>query len=1099
MGERKRIALLMGKADDEYQSRFIRGFFEKAFSEGFDVCVFSMHFMYQNTTVRERGDANIFRLANPELFEAVVILSDTMQSPGVLSAVENELKKNFTKPVLAVDLDSESFPSVWTDGYTPQRKLIDHLIEVHHYTDIAFLTGKRWHPHSIQRLKAYEDSMRAHGLEVREDREFYGDFWYSSGEVCVKELLRSESGLPRAIACANDCMAIGVCQALHENDISIPDEVAVVGFDCTEEGRYSPVPLSSAYMPARSTGEHAAESIISMINGGGITEHETKPDVFIGRSCGCSEMVHADDVLLRDRWQTEKSLTGLFSLQNMLYDDLMIQHNLKSFLDVVYSYLYQINGFREFHLCLSELWMTPAALTEGRMSGTGYTERTLKALAAYEDFEREDSISTQNCFDTSLILPELHETEGKPKAYFFTPLFFESICLGYAAVSYGSDPRGYDDTYLWWVRAIMRGLECLRRTLLEAEDRTLAESGADVSDEERRSMEEVGRILDENRLSYFYQPIVSAVDGSIYAFEALMRAKSEMKISPLQIIKYATELKRLADVEKATFINVLTQVEEEEEAFAGRHVFINSIPGTRLDQHDYLKIESLLTKRGGQAVVELTEQAELNDNELSDMKLRFSRMGVGTAVDDYGTGFSNVTNLLRYMPDYVKVDRSLLSGIQDSPQKQHFVREIVGFSHDNNIKVLAEGVENSEELQTVIILGCDLIQGYYTGRPLPEVISHINEDIIEEIKRYQKQREDGAGCRMFEAGRSGRVRVSTLVKEGYSGILCTGGAHAFKDFTISGSPGQPADLFIEVAGDFDGQITLEKVHLSGRRHKPLIELSPGAKLTLVLEGENILNDGGIHVPEGAELVIQGEGDLTIQMNRGDYCAIGCAKGNSGKISFYQDGGILIDAFGSGGVAIGAGGSTDIEIHRGRYVVQLNGGSGVGIGSINSDVTMKIHDCEIDMAISCGEACGIGSYSGNADLDIQSVFMHCFLNGKNVVAAGSVKGNSRVYFKDMGVNTDIRADAGSGAGSVEGSADVIIDNVAYHFAGTGKNVYAYGPVSGVGSLEVFDGDVNVRLRNDSGKDHAFEDESKAVKKCRAELALNGTVFRFGEPG
>ena len=148
-------------------------------------------------------------------------------------------------------------------------------------------------------------------------------------------------------------------------------------------------------------------------------------------------------------------------------------------------------------------------------------------------------------------------------------------------------------------------------------------------------------------------------------------------------------------------------------------MFINSIPGTRLSGEDEKHIEHLLTSRGKQAVIELTEQAELDDKELAQMKKRFNDLGIDTAVDDFGTGYSNISNLLRYKPNYVKVDRSLLSDIQDSRSRQHLVREIVSFAHDAKIKVLAEGVETSDELRTVISLGCDLIQGYIWGRPLP--------------------------------------------------------------------------------------------------------------------------------------------------------------------------------------------------------------------------------------------------------------------------------------------------------------------------------------------------------------------------------------------
>ena len=137
MAERKRIALLMGQADEFYQERFVKGFLRQAFSQDMDVCIFSMYIKYQDTPAREIGDSNIYRLINYSRFDAVVILLDTIQTPGVAVALEEEIKERFSGPVLVVDLESRFFKTIWTDSYTPVRKLIDHLIEDHGFTDIA--------------------------------------------------------------------------------------------------------------------------------------------------------------------------------------------------------------------------------------------------------------------------------------------------------------------------------------------------------------------------------------------------------------------------------------------------------------------------------------------------------------------------------------------------------------------------------------------------------------------------------------------------------------------------------------------------------------------------------------------------------------------------------------------------------------------------------------------------------------------------------------------------------------------------------------------------------------------------------------------------
>ena len=171
-------------------------------------------------------------------------------------------------------------------------------------------------------------------------------------------------------------------------------------------------------------------------------------------------------------------------------------------------------------------------------------------------------------------------------------------------------------------------------------------------------------------------------------------------------------------------------------------MFINSLPAYQLEGSDEAKLYERLNSHHGQVVVEYTEASEFGDDKLTKRRSDYDRLNVEIALDDYGSGYSNVNNLIRYMPKYVKIDRMLISGINTSEQKKHFVKSIVEYASKNSITVLAEGVETKEELRTVISLGVDLIQGYYTGRPSSVPISSIDEDVRFQIRRYNYNRED---------------------------------------------------------------------------------------------------------------------------------------------------------------------------------------------------------------------------------------------------------------------------------------------------------------------------------------------------------------------
>ena len=111
----------------------------------------------------------------------------------------------------------------------------------------------------------------------------------------------------------------------------------------------------------------------------------------------------------------------------------------------------------------------------------------------------------------------------------------------------------------------------------------------------------------------------------------------------------------------------------------------------------------------------------------------FSFHGSELAVDDFGTGHSNIVNLLRYAPQIIKIDRFLITDVHNDMNKQMFVKSAIEFARMNNIKIIAEGVETIEEFQTLAGFGVDLIQGFYTAKPAAEPLAAIPDDIRNSI------------------------------------------------------------------------------------------------------------------------------------------------------------------------------------------------------------------------------------------------------------------------------------------------------------------------------------------------------------------------------
>ncbi|MCR4649434.1 MAG: EAL domain-containing protein [Lachnospiraceae bacterium] len=1095
---RDRLALFVGQADEYFQSRFIKGFTERAFEKDMDVCVFSMYRKYQDTQEREWGDSNILRLANPKYFTGIIILKDTIQTAGAVRLLEDRLHQIYDGPVLVIDADSDYFPSQFIDGYRSVRMITKHLIEKHNLKDIAFLSGKKWHRHSQERQSGFEDEMKEHGLEVPEYRIIQGDFWYKSGERCVDYLSASERKLPEAIVCANDQMAIGVCKAFEQRGIRVPEDIIVVGSDSSMEGQMSPKSITSYLTPANEFGQYAVDWILEKKSGKEPAAFVAESRLMAGESCGCCDPEMPDFSLKRNIWDTEISREGYESVNNTMFENLMIQNDINDYISMVYSYAYQIEDAASFHLCLSNSVKYLAHAEATFSSRTGYPEKMIYAVR-YNESRTSNIAGTDEYFETEKMLPDLFDSHNIPTSYFFTPVFFEDMNFGYAVVSF-NHPGAYNEKYRRWIGTVSRGFESLRRNLLITEQQVRLNklktgkfekttvAYENLSEEEKKDYDTVKEILDNNLLTYHFQPIVSAKDGMIFSYEALMRSKTERRISPLAIIKYASMMGRLADVESATFINVL-DILDNDTKYNEAKVFINSIPGVKVKNVD--TIAGRLSEKSDTVVVELTEEAQLEGEELLSFQEFYRRLNIELAIDDYGTGYSNISNLINYMPDYVKIDRSLLSDIQNRPQKQHFVREIIEFCHDNNIKALAEGVETSEELRMVIHLGADLIQGYYTAKPAPGFLEKINEDVIEEIKLYQQEKQDGKFKATYIAGKTNRISLLSLAKDEITDIVIGQGEMVYKDLTIVGTPSFKSDINVRIEHGYTGRITLENVYFSNVKDRPCISIGEEADVICIIEGDNTFKGSGVRVPESSRFTLEGNGNLSIFPNHSEIYGIGNdLMSRHGELVIDLTGKLLIDSRSTAGVLIGSGKGGKITIKAGSIALKANGDTCVGIGSVFGNDEIKILNCGMEVDFSVSDGVANGSMNGPANVKIHKCYIRYTINGNHIAVLGTLRGaEANINILDSFVEFYAGGADSTCIGALNGNSNLKFAIASLRIENAGEKALAFGGSKGETIADFNEVDTKVRIHNSSGVETYAKDENITMTNGKCSIMVN----------
>lgn len=622
---------------------------------------------------------------------------------------------------------------------------------------------------------------------------------------------------------------------------------------------------------------------------------------------------------------------------------------------------------------------------------------------------------------------------------------------------------------------------------------------AALTADERAELAEVERIIDKNRFYYHFQPIVNTIDGEIYSYEALMRPESDAGhgLGPFHVLKYAELTGRLNDVERATFLNVLNIIDTNKEKFQNRRVFINSIPQIVLNGNDFRGVGEMLIKHSATVVVELTEQAEVDDELLDHLRERYRNMGIKTAIDDYGTGYSNVSNLLRYMPDYVKIDRSLLSEIQDNPKKRHFVREIIEFCHANGIMALAEGVETSQELREVILLGADLIQGFYTAKPSADIIDAISGEIRQEIKLCQQERQDGANQQIYTAEAGERILLDKLVKGGYKCIVAGKGSEADSEITVIGAPSLDTEIHIETAVGFKGRITLENVHLSNVKNRPCIDIGDNSEITLLLKGENKLDKSGIRVPESAKLTVKGDGVLDINIDAAEYFGIGNdISSRHGDLVFDLSSVINFKVSGRMGICIGSGPGGNITINQGKFALKISGNTAVGIGALEADSKLTLQNCAVDADISLMKGVAVGSLNGSADVRIHKCSAKINMSGKELVAIGTIGGEyANIVQNDAMLNIGIRGVVCICVGSLQKKTSFKVDSAVFRAEMGGENALPFGGPGGDTKVSLLHADTNIRMDTDADIRKYLSPDRFEVIDGRTSITNHGVEIAF----
>jgi EAL domain-containing protein (putative c-di-GMP-specific phosphodiesterase class I) len=249
----------------------------------------------------------------------------------------------------------------------------------------------------------------------------------------------------------------------------------------------------------------------------------------------------------------------------------------------------------------------------------------------------------------------------------------------------------------------------------------------------------IQRLIDNNQIKIFFQPIISLKNNKILAFEALTRAYdgNEELISPIELFIQASKenLSNTLDsyVRELALIKFFKYYKNDNDLI----LFLN-FESTFIDSeehNDFLETVQKYNINPSNIVLEIKEDEIRDNNSIKKFVDFYKKHGFIIAIDDFGTGYSSFDRLALIKPDIVKIDRSLIYNVNQNFVNSEILRALANMCHKIGALVLAEGVESESEILECMLKEVDVFQGFFFSKPKDSIDAYINDTIYSSIKK----------------------------------------------------------------------------------------------------------------------------------------------------------------------------------------------------------------------------------------------------------------------------------------------------------------------------------------------------------------------------
>ena len=457
--EKKAIGICAAGLNRDHPGRFVKALCEKAKQQDYPVMIYNVFktLDYMNSFLE--GEIQIYERIPLEKLSVLIIFSESMQNTEIAERLARRARENGV-PAISVDSRLEGCHNVLFAYEEAFERIVRHIVEQHGCRKINFMAGFENNEFSNARVRTYKKVLQENGIPFDEKRMAYGQFWEMPARIATEKWVSmwqlDMQEMPEAIICANDIMALTVCNVLTNHGINVPEDVLLTGFDGLELNMYCTPNLTTARDDMNMIGKELMKMVEMCRENPDmeLTEVRVPFQTVFSESCGCVpvQMCNPNEQIMElyeKASEIRLQSNELFFMMSILtdrYSVVDLARNLKS-----YQHLVGVNSML--------LFLNDAFYRETDVPHEGFEKHSLLLLCEIRDGVYHAPMLEVTREKEQEMLEELLGEKGQ---FLFVPIHQQEEQYGYMVASY-SDCAGDVGGFYEFVLALDQMLGTIRR------------------------------------------------------------------------------------------------------------------------------------------------------------------------------------------------------------------------------------------------------------------------------------------------------------------------------------------------------------------------------------------------------------------------------------------------------------------------------------------------------------------------------------------------------------------------------------------------------------------------------------------------------------